>query len=184
MEIAGTTGARVVGLDQSEPMVHQGRARATAFGLAGCIRFVLGDGERLPFPDEAFDAVTFTYLLRYVNDPEATLVELARVVRPGGAVANLEFHQPTRPVWRGLWRLYTRAVMPAVGRAVSPPWYEVGRFLGPSISEFYRRCSLDEQLGMWRVAGITDVRARVMSLGAGVVIWGTKTEREGDPRGQ
>src|SRR5204863_6300754 len=120
-----------------------------------------------------FDALTFTYLLRYVDDPAATLSELARVVRPGGAMASLEFHVPLRP-WEPLWWLYTRAVMPAVGRLVSTSWYEVGRFLGPSISGFYERWPLDRQLQAWRAAGIGDVRARVMSPGGGRVIWGTK----------
>jgi demethylmenaquinone methyltransferase/2-methoxy-6-polyprenyl-1,4-benzoquinol methylase len=50
----------------------------------------------------------------------------------------------------------------------------VGRFLGPSIEGLYRNHPLDEQLALWRRAGIGDVRARVMSLGGGVVIWGTK----------
>jgi len=135
---------------------------------------VLGDGQRLPFADETFDALTFTYLLRYVDDPATTLTELARVVKPGGTVANLEFHVPPNPVWRWLWVFYTRAVMPVVGRMVSKEWAEVGRFLGGSISSFYERLPLTDQLAAWRRAGILDVRARVMSLGGGVVIWGAK----------
>jgi demethylmenaquinone methyltransferase/2-methoxy-6-polyprenyl-1,4-benzoquinol methylase len=118
--------------------------------------------------------VTFTYLLRYVDDPAATLAELARVLRPGGTLANLEFHVPSEPVWRPAWRLYTRAVLPAAGRLVSRAWYEVGRFLGPSIEDLYRRLPLVDQLTLWRRAGIGDVRARVMSLGGGVVVWGRK----------
>jgi demethylmenaquinone methyltransferase/2-methoxy-6-polyprenyl-1,4-benzoquinol methylase len=173
-EVARRTGASIVGLDQSQEMLSAGVGETRAAGLEGRVRFVLGDGQRLPFADATFDGLTFTYLLRYVEDPGATLRELARVVKPGGAVANLEFHVPPNPVWRSLWLVYTRAVMPAVGRVVSPAWHEVGRFLGPSISGFYRRHPLTEQLALWRTAGIGDVRARVMSLGGGVVIWGTK----------
>jgi len=87
--------ARVVGIDQSPEMLGAGVARVRAASLNGRVRFVLGRGERLPFPDGAFDAVTFTYLLRYVDDPAATLRELTRVLRDGGALGNLEFAVPT-----------------------------------------------------------------------------------------
>jgi demethylmenaquinone methyltransferase / 2-methoxy-6-polyprenyl-1,4-benzoquinol methylase len=178
IQVAHRTGASVVGLDQSEPMLRQGRLRVIQLGLEDRFQAVLGHGERLPFHDTSFDAVTFTYLLRYVDDPGAALAELARVVRPGGTMANLEFHVPRNPGWRSLWWFYTRVVMPVVGRVVSRDWYDVGRFLGRSISSFYERHPLEAQLEWWRAAGIEDVRARVMSLGGGVVIWGTR--RHGD----
>jgi demethylmenaquinone methyltransferase/2-methoxy-6-polyprenyl-1,4-benzoquinol methylase len=167
-------GAAVVGVDQSEPMMRAGIERVDAAGLSPRIGFVQGDGQRLPFAAEAFDAVSFTYLLRYVEDPAATLAELARVLRPGGTLANLEFHVPRNPVWWSLWWLWTRVGLPIAGRGFGPAWGRVGGFLGPSISAFYRRHPLEEQLAMWRAAGVPDVRARVMSVGGGVVIWGTK----------
>jgi demethylmenaquinone methyltransferase/2-methoxy-6-polyprenyl-1,4-benzoquinol methylase len=167
-------GTAIVGLDQSEPMLAEGSRRIARARLEDRIHLVAGNGERLPFPDESFDAVTFTYLLRYVDDPAATLAELARVLKPGGILANLEFHVPPRR-WRGLWLLYTRGLMPLAGRVVSRAWLDVGRFLGPSISDFYRRFPLEDQLDLWRRAGIADVQARVMSLGGGVVIWGRKS---------
>jgi demethylmenaquinone methyltransferase/2-methoxy-6-polyprenyl-1,4-benzoquinol methylase len=175
-EVAHRTHAQVVGLDQSEPMLREGARRIARQRLSGQVRLLAGHGERLPFPDRSFDAVTFTYLLRYVEDPAGTLVELVRVVRPGGVVANLEFHVPGRP-WQWPWLLYTRGLMPVIGRAVSPGWGEVGRFLGQSISAFYRRWPLASQVDLWRSAGVSDVRARVMSLGGGVVIWGTRDVR-------
>lgn len=161
----------VVGLDPSEGMLRH------AVGRTGSerIRYVRGRGESLPFPDARFDALTFTYLLRYVDDPAATLRELARVVRPGGVVAGLEFGVPPNPVWRACWRLYTRLAMPAVGMLVSGHWYRVGRFLGPSIEAFWDRYPLPQQLAMWRDAGIDAVRWRPMSLGGGVVIWGRRS---------
>ena len=180
MEVAAKTGAHVVGIDQSEEMLGEGVSRTRRAGFEQRIRFVLGRGERLPFPSGSFDAVTFTYLLRYVDDPPATLGELARVLKPGGTMANLEFHVPGNLLWRALWLAYTRVGLPVGGRLTSDAWFKVGRFLGPSVSDFYRRHPLPEQLDMWRAAGIGDVRARVMSLGGGVVIWGTKSA----PRGQ
>src|SRR5438045_7673041 len=94
--------------------------------------------ERLPFPDASFDALTFTYLLRYVDDPAATLRELARVVRPGGTIAGLEFAVP-HGAWRPLWEAYVRAGLPAAGFAIGNGWREVGSFLGGSIRGFYER---------------------------------------------
>jgi demethylmenaquinone methyltransferase/2-methoxy-6-polyprenyl-1,4-benzoquinol methylase len=142
--------------------------------LAAQIELVRGEAESLPFPDSAFDHLTFTYLLRYVEDPEATLRELVRVVKPGGRVASLEFMLPPNPIARVLWRAYTRLAMPVLGRLISPDWHEVGRFLGPSITGFYERLPLDRQLRIWRDVGISDAEARVMSFGGGVVIWGTR----------
>ena len=132
-----------------------------------------GRAERLPFDDGSFDALTFTYLLRYVDDPAATLRELARVVRPGGTIAALEFGLP-RGVWRAAWEVYVRAVLPLAGRALSRGWYEVGRFLGGSIRDLYTRLPLERQVELWRDAGIHDVHARSLSLGGGVVVWGRR----------
>ena len=160
-------GCRVVGLDQSEGMIRRARRARDA-------RFVLGQAERLPFPDATFDALTFTYLLRYVDDPGATMRELARVVKPGGTVGFLEFFVPRNPMWRAAWLAYTRTIMPAIGRVASREWYEAGRFLGPSITTYYRTYPLAAQRKWWRDAGIPDPRYRTMSLGGGVVCWGVK----------
>jgi demethylmenaquinone methyltransferase / 2-methoxy-6-polyprenyl-1,4-benzoquinol methylase len=162
-------GHRVTGLDQSPDMLAVARGR---FGDR--VELVEASATSIPFPDASFDHLTFTYLLRYVDDPAATLAELARVVRPGGTVANLEFCVPTG-IWRPLWDLYVGVALPALGRIASKGWYDVGRFLGPSIRGFYERWPLERQLELWREAGVHDVQARRMSVGGGVVIWGTKT---------
>jgi demethylmenaquinone methyltransferase/2-methoxy-6-polyprenyl-1,4-benzoquinol methylase len=168
-------GCTVVGLDQSPEMLAGARAKLdTDQRLAERIELVRGEAESLPFADGEFDHLTFTYLLRYVDDPGATLRELARVVKPGGSVASLEFMLPPHALARPLWHIYTRAFMPVLGRLISRDWYEVGRFLGPSISDLYARLPLDRQLELWSAAGIESVQARVMSLGGGVVIWGTR----------
>jgi demethylmenaquinone methyltransferase/2-methoxy-6-polyprenyl-1,4-benzoquinol methylase len=172
-ELVGRWGCRVVGLDQSEAMLGRARAKAAADPrLAARAGFLLGEAEDLPFADGEFDHLTFTYLLRYVEEPAATLRELARVVKPGGRVSSLEFCVPSG-AWLWPWRLYTRVGLPALGRLVSRGWYEAGRFLGPSIEGFYRALPLRRQLELWEAAGIGGVTVRRMSLGGGVVIWGT-----------
>ncbi len=166
-------GCTVVGLDQSAPMLGRARGMLAADPkLAGRVTLVEGEAESLPFGDREFDHLTFTYLLRYVDDPAATLHELARVVKPGGRVSSLEFCVPGG-LWLWPWRLYTRVGLPLLGRLASRSWFAAGRFLGPSIEDLYRRYPLRRQLQLWEAAGIEGVRARRMSLGGGVVIWGT-----------
>jgi demethylmenaquinone methyltransferase/2-methoxy-6-polyprenyl-1,4-benzoquinol methylase len=161
-------GFRVTGLDQSPGMLARARAR---FGER--VELVEAPAEELPFDDSSFDHLTFTYLLRYVDDPAATLAELARVVRPGGTVAMLEFGLP-HGIWRPPWNLWVGVGLPLAGRLVSPGWHEVGRFLGPSIRDFYARISEQALLDLWRRAGVEDVSRRRMSFGAGLVVWGRR----------
>jgi demethylmenaquinone methyltransferase/2-methoxy-6-polyprenyl-1,4-benzoquinol methylase len=162
-------GFRVTGVDQSSEMLAVARQR---FG--DVVELVEASADSLPFPDASFDHLTFTYLLRYVDDPGVTLAELARVVRRGGTVVSLEFGVPG-PVARPLWSLYVDAVLPLAGRLVLPQgWSEVGSFLGGSIREFWERYPLERQLDLWHEAGLRDLEVRRLSLGAAVVMWGTR----------
>jgi demethylmenaquinone methyltransferase/2-methoxy-6-polyprenyl-1,4-benzoquinol methylase len=174
IELAQTTGARVVGLDQSQQMLAEARERVQRAGLGEHIQLVEGDAERLPFPAASFDALTFTYLLRYVADPARTMAGLARVVRPGGRIASLEFGLPPRALPRTAWELYVRAGLPVLGRLASRGWGEVGSFLGPSIRAFYADGGLEHVLDWWREARIVGIRYRLLSLGGGVVVWGKR----------
>jgi demethylmenaquinone methyltransferase / 2-methoxy-6-polyprenyl-1,4-benzoquinol methylase len=171
----GDRGVRVVGVDLTEEMLRQGRRRVAAAGRGDQVRLVAGRAEQLPFPDGSFDALTFTYLLRYVRDPQATLGELARVLKPGGTMASLEFCVPTGAVWHPAWWAYTRLALPAGGWLLGGrEWFRVGRFLGPNITGHYRRYPVSWTVEAWRKAGFTDVGARVMSLGGGLVMWGKR----------
>ncbi|MGH2651189.1 MAG: class I SAM-dependent methyltransferase, partial [Actinomycetota bacterium] len=170
IEIARRTPARVVGIDQSFPMLQGGVQRIAEAGLTHRMGLVLGQAELLPFPDDAFQAVVFSYLLRYVDDPEAVVGELARVIRPGGVLASLEFHVPEHPVLRAGWYFQTRVALPALGRLASRHWFRSGRFLGPSISDWAKRYPLAAQRRMWEDAGIGDVAMRTFTFGSAVVI--------------
>ena len=176
LALARGGAGRVVGVDLTEAMLRRGAENVAAAGQAGRVQLVAGRAEQLPFRSGQFDALTFTYLLRYVNDPEATLAELARVVRPGAMVASLEFLRPPNPFWRAWWWLYTRAVLPVGGWLTGGrSWFEVGKFLGPSISGHYRRYPLEWTVAAWERAGFEEVGARVMSLGGGLVMWGRRS---------
>jgi demethylmenaquinone methyltransferase/2-methoxy-6-polyprenyl-1,4-benzoquinol methylase len=174
IELARADAARtVVGVDQSPEMLAAGRERVERGGLSDRVELREARAEELPFADREFDAVTFTYLLRYVDDVPATLRELVRVVRPGGTVAMLEFGLPAG-AWRPPWELYVRVGLPAAGAAVSPGWRGVGRFLGPSIRDFWRKWPEPRFLEAWRGAGLGDVEARRLSVGGGIVVWGKR----------
>lgn len=183
LALARRSPARIVGIDLSPEMLGQGRRNVADAGRQHQVALVLGQGERLPFPDASFDGVMFSYLLRYVADPAATIAELARVVRPGGVVASLEFAVPSNPVWRWSWRLYTRAVLPLAGAALGGrPWFDAGRFLGPNIEDHYRRFPVAATVAAWEAAGLTDVTVRPMSLGGGIVMSGVAGGRRADVR--
>jgi demethylmenaquinone methyltransferase/2-methoxy-6-polyprenyl-1,4-benzoquinol methylase len=176
IQIAERTSADVVGVDLTAAMLAQGRVNIATARLSERIQLVVGRAEQLPFADHAFDAVSFTYLLRYVDDPAAVLRELARVVKPGGSMASLDFFLPPNPFWRFMWWLYTRLLLPLGGLVTGGrEWFEVGRFLGPNISGHYHRHPLPSIEDAWRRAGFENVGVRIMSLGGGLVMWGTRS---------
>jgi demethylmenaquinone methyltransferase/2-methoxy-6-polyprenyl-1,4-benzoquinol methylase len=173
LELVSQKDCFVVGIDQSPDMLEVGRRRVMLAGATKKVRLEEGDARSLPFEDGQFDALTFTYLLRYVEDPAATLRELVRVVKPGGTIAGLEFGVP-RGVWRPLWELWVRYGLPGAGRLVGHGWHEVGAFLGPSIRGHYADWPVPRLLQAWRDAGVEDVRAKPLSVGGGIVTWGRK----------
>ncbi|HEV3101937.1 MAG TPA: class I SAM-dependent methyltransferase [Candidatus Dormibacteraeota bacterium] len=173
--LARQTDAHITGIDVSEDMLEIGQRRVEAVALLDRIDLEPARAEELPFADEAFDAVSFTYVLRYIADPRATIAEFARVLRPGGVMSGLDFFVPANPLWHAAWWLYTRIVLPVAGLILGGrAWWDVGRFLGPNISSHYRRTPLGGLIEAWKAAGIEDVEYRVMSMGGGLVMWGKK----------
>jgi demethylmenaquinone methyltransferase / 2-methoxy-6-polyprenyl-1,4-benzoquinol methylase len=166
--IAERYGCEVVGLDRSADML------STAAARDGHIPLVRARAECLPFPDASFDHLTFTYLLRYVDDPAAVMRELARVVRPGGRIVALDFGVPPNPILRTMWRAYTAIGLPLIGRAISQQWASVGAFLRGSIERFNAAHPQHDVERSWREAGLVDVRVDRMSFGAGVVMTGVR----------
>jgi len=151
-------GYRVVAIDLSREMLTQHSSRHRVRAVA----------DHLPFREETFDAVTFGYLLRYVEDPVATMREMGRVLRPGGVVGMVEFGRP-RGIAGFLWRIYTRAVLPMAGAVIGSGWYQVGRFLGPSIERFHE--DHPDLTLRWEQGGLVDVTLGRPSFGGGLVMW-------------
>ena len=175
MQTARTHRCRVVGVDLSPKMLSRAQRNLSSNGLAGQVPLVMGRAEDLAFADDCFDAVCVTFLLRYVDDPESTMLEIIRVLKPGGRLVSLEFGVPPNPVARALWHVYTRGVLPMAGALVSRGWRNVGGFLGPSISGLYQSYTADGLRELWLRLGMLDVQVKRLSLGGGVVIWGTKS---------
>ena len=156
--LASATEALITGVDISHAMLERGRQLVAKAGLADRITLQPARAESVPFPAESFDAVSFTYLLRYVADPAPTVAELARVLRPGGHMASLDFYVPPNPGWRASWWAYTRTLLPAAGMALGGrSWWDVGRFLGSNIESFYRRWPLSRIAEAWKAAGMVEV---------------------------
>jgi len=170
LELVRLTGCSVVGVDQSPEMLAEARRRLAD----DRIEFVQAAAQALPFEDSSFDGLTAAYLLRYLDDLPAGLAELARVLRPGATASLLDFGVPPAPLTRHAWNFWVDAGLPLAGRAISPGWHEVGRFLGGSIRRFHAEWPPERLLGAFRDAGFESANARRLSLGGCLVVWGVR----------
>jgi len=174
MQMAQTHHCQVVGVDLSPKMLSHAQRKISSNGLTSQIPLVMGRAESLSFASNCFDAVCVTFLFRYVDDPESTMQEIIRVLKPGGRLLSLEFGVPPNPIARALWHVYTRGVLPVAGALVSRGWRDVGAFLGPSISNLYRSDTEETFRELWLRLGIGDVQVKRLSLGGAVIMWGSK----------
>jgi len=152
-------GAACVACDFSLGMLRAGVERLGA--QTGPVRFVAGDALRLPFGDQAFDAVTISFGLRNVADPGAALAEMFRVTRPGGRLVICEFgHLPSARL-DAIYGRYLMAALPAVARRLSPAG-DAYEYLAESIRDWPSREELAQRIGG---AGWSAVRWRDLTLG-------------------
>ena len=152
---------RVVGIDFSGAMVALGRQKVTAAGETGRIALLRGDAMRLPAADRSVDAVTVAFGIRNVQQPAVACAEMARVLRPGGRLAILEFGVPRVPGIRPAYLWYFRHVLPLVGRAISGHGAAYS-YLPASVGTFAPPSEFSEVL---RRAGFIDVRADPLTFG-------------------
>ena len=175
LEIAHRHNGQVVGLDITRSMLEAGLHAVEKSSLDGRIQLIQGCADHLPFPDETFDTVVFTYLLRYVQDPGATIRELSRVLKPGGQLLSLEFGVPPVRWVQALWLIYTKTILPTLALPASQGWHRASRFLGPSISRFCKRYPVDELAAMWRQNGFPVVEINRLLRGVAIVMCGKKS---------
>ena len=117
--IARRQGVTVIGVDFAAEMLRLGLAKVRAAALQRQIRLVRGDAARIPVGDDTCDAATIGFGIRNVAEPERALAEIARILKPGGRLAILEFGQPRIPGIRTLYAWYFRYLLPLVGRIIS-----------------------------------------------------------------
>jgi len=131
---AAAPGVRIVASDFCAPMLNRGEAKAARSGRR--IEWVEADAMALPFPAAAFDLVTVAFGLRNIADTSAGLREMARVCRPGGTLAILEFSLPANPLVRSGYLWYFRHVLPAIGNAVARNRSSAYTYLNQSVEAF------------------------------------------------
>lgn len=163
--LVGESG-HVVGLDFSFGMLQSGRLR---FERNATVR-LQADATRLPFQNNTFDAVTVAFGIRNVADPALAFREMTRVLRPNGKVVCLEFSHIKNPVFRTLYNLHARFLMPLVGGLVSGR-RDAYTYLPESVKRFYSRQAL---AAIMEESGLTDVRVVDLMLGLVSVHVGAK----------
>jgi demethylmenaquinone methyltransferase/2-methoxy-6-polyprenyl-1,4-benzoquinol methylase len=156
-------GAYCIACDFSFGMLRVG-ARKDANGPqppAGPMRFVAGDALALPFGDESFDAVTISFGLRNVADPDAALGEMLRVTKPGGRLVICEFGHLRPAVLDAFYGRYLAAALPAVAKRLSPAG-DAYAYLAESIKDWPQQAELARRMG---AAGWTAIRWRNLTFG-------------------
>lgn len=158
----------VVGCDFSHPMLRLGHDKVARAENAHPVSLVEGDALALPFPDGGFDAVVSAFVLRNLVDLRGGLIEMKRMLRPGGVMAVLDFGLPETPVLGRLYRFYFARVLPRLGRLISGvegPY----RYLPDSVASFPRSKELKE---MFEEAGLGDVKCLLLTGGIAVLLVG------------
>lgn len=163
------TGATLVALDFSPGMIAEGRKRHPK------IEFVEGDAEKLPFPDDSFDAVTISFGLRNVEHPKTALAEMYRVLKPGGRLVVCEFSKPPRTIFRAGYGVYMRFVMPVIAAAASSN-RDAYSYLRESIQQWPDQGTLSQWI---RGVGFTRVAYRNLTTGVVALHRGHKPEDAG-----
>ncbi len=153
--------ASVIGVDFAGAMLKLGLSKTRSLGLERSIRLARGDATRIPVGTATCDAATIAFGIRNVSEPERALAEIARVLRPNGRLAILEFGQPAIPGIRSLYSAYFRYLLPAIGRLVSKH-NSAYSYLPESVGSFP---APREFAGIIAKQGFSNVRAVPLTLG-------------------
>lgn len=168
--LTGTGAEKIVGLDLSPGMLEVGRAKVAEKNLGGTIEMVLGDGEALPYGEGSFDAVTVAFGVRNFEDLEKGLSEIHRVLRPGGQLLVLETSVPTKTPWKQGYHLYTRLILPLIGKIFSKD-RSAYAYLSESAAQFPHGAAFNNILAK---TGFIAIENKPQTLGVATIYVATK----------
>ena len=161
---------QIVGVDFSEGMMARGRAKVARLGLADRVEFRVGDGERLHFADDSFDACVSAFVVRNLADLPQGFAEMRRVVKPGGRVVALEISHPYNPLFNAAFHLYFDRLVPLLGRLIGKS-FDAYSYLPTSVSVHPNAPTLKR---IMEDAGWQDVRYYYLTGGIVAVHVGVK----------
>ena len=160
--------SRVIASDFCHPMLTRANKKFASAGANGAVHNVESDTLSLPFAGHSFDALTIAFGLRNLEDLRRGLLEMHRVLKPGGALVILEFSKPVVPVFRHVFNFYFRHVLPRLGAAISGD-ASAYRYLPDSVRKFPAQ---EDLAGLMRGIGFQDAGYRNLSGGIAALHWG------------
>lgn len=163
--------AKVTGIDLSEGMLEVGRRKVAEAGLTQQIALRQADCLALPFADGSFDIVTVAFGVRNFEHLDKGYAEMARVLRPGGKLMVLELSTPTSPIVKPFYKLYTRGVIPMVGRLISKD-SRAYSYLPESIAAMPQG---ERMLQLMTEAGLCGCSLRSLTFGVSTIYTGIKS---------
>ncbi len=164
-------GVHVQGADFTFPMLPLALGKGRDAGLQ--LNWANADAQALPYRDASFDAVTISFGIRNVEDPQRALRECARVLRPGGQLAVLEFFPIENRVWGTLFRFYFHRVLPLLAKVVRAGRTGAYRYLPESVEAF----ASPQQFQDWVVeAGFAEVEDEALTGGVARLVIAKKAE--------
>lgn len=168
--MAKTNASKITGLDISSGMLEIGKQKVKDRALENRIAMVLGDSENMPFPDNHFDAITVSFGIRNFETLEKGLAEILRVLKPNGIFVILETSVPEKTPFKQGYRLYTKNILPIIGRLFSKDNVAYG-YLSESAAVF----PYGEQLNnILRKIGFTNVKALPQTFGVATIYTASK----------
>lgn len=175
MELARAVGpaGKIVGLDFSENMLQVGREQLEKSSLAGVIRFVQGDAMNLPFADNSFDGATVGWGLRNLPDLRRGIVEMLRVVRPGGKVVSLDMAKPILPIFKQVYWFYFEKLIPLMGEIFAGK-DSAYRYLHDSAVQFPAQHELAR---IFNECGLINTRYKNLAGGVVAIVEGTVPQK-------
>lgn len=163
-------GAKIVGLDLSEGMLSVARKKTVKENYPSELKFIKGDSEALPFDDKSFEAITVSFGIRNFENLELGLSEIYRVLSPGGIFIILETSVPTRFPWKQGYHLYSKGILPIIGKLFSKDKVAY-QYLSDSASVFPHGETLNNIL---RKIGFIEVENKPQTLGVATIYRATK----------